>query len=89
MRKKDLYLAEVTDTFGGELNYSWVRRYRIRARSILGAVRKLHNAEGLNFRKIWGDCDQATYQAKGACIAASIQYCSDTADRYVYAPTEL
>ncbi len=33
------YNVEVTDTFCGEANYSWIRRYSIRARDLSHAVR--------------------------------------------------
>ena len=61
---------ELTDTFGGEANYGWVRRYTIEASSMLGAIRKLSRIEGLNFRKEY----EGRYNAKGACICAFIDY---------------
>ncbi len=64
------YLAEVTDTFGGEANYCWVRRYRIKASSELGAIRKLHNLEGYAWRKEY----DGRYRAQGACIVAFVEY---------------
>lgn len=33
------YQVEHTDTFGGEANYSWVKRFEVKASSMLGAVR--------------------------------------------------
>lgn len=38
---KNVYFIEVTDTFGGEANYSWVTRHKIHANSMRGAVNKL------------------------------------------------
>ena len=35
------YKIEITDTFGGEANYSWVRRYEIAANTMKGAMQKL------------------------------------------------
>lgn len=32
---------EITDTFGGEANYCWVKRGELAARTRLGAVRKV------------------------------------------------
>jgi hypothetical protein len=68
--KTNTYLAEVTDTFGGEANYCWVRRYRINASSELGAIRKLHNLEGYAWRKEY----EGRYKAQGAHIVAFIEY---------------
>lgn len=37
-KKRELYKIEITDTFGGEANYCWIRRYIVKAVSELGAV---------------------------------------------------
>jgi hypothetical protein len=58
---------EVTDTFGGELNYCWLNRYIIKAKNIRGALIKLSKHTGLNFRY-----NGLHYKAKNACIAAYI-----------------
>lgn len=69
------YYFELTDTFGGESNYSWVQRHKITANSLHGALIKLSNFTCLNFR-----FDGNRYNAKGACICAfllddeSVQY---------------
>ena len=70
---KKLYTAEVTDTFSGEANYCWVRRYTIKATSELGAIRQLSRHEGLSFRK---DYD-GRYNAVRACICAFVQEADD------------
>jgi hypothetical protein len=70
---KNLYAVEVTDTFGGEANYCWVRRYTIKSVSMLGAVQKLSRHEGLSFRKSYG----GRYDAKGACVCAFIDYADE------------
>ena len=47
---KMIYFVEVTDTFGGEVNYSWVRRYLVRAKSIRDRCVKrawIQNAQSL------------------------------------------
>lgn len=44
------YYIEVTDLFGGEMNYSFVQRYLIDSISIRGAISKLSRHLGLNFR---------------------------------------
>ena len=40
------YLLTVTDLFGGEANFSWVRRYKVTAKSHLGAIQKLAKHTG-------------------------------------------
>jgi hypothetical protein len=44
------YYIELTDLFGGELNYSYIKRYTTKAKSIQGAIGKLSREIGLNFR---------------------------------------
>ena len=41
MRKQNLYFVEETDTFGGEANYSYVKRYIVKASTERGALRKV------------------------------------------------
>jgi hypothetical protein len=50
------YFAEITDTFGGEANYSWVTRHKIKAASIRGALIRLNRDSGLGFRS--AGCDR-------------------------------
>lgn len=64
---KTTYYIEVTDTYGGELNYCWIRRYAVRASSERGAMRVIGDHEGYNLRY-----DGWKWNFKGACIAAYI-----------------
>jgi len=49
MKKELLTLNyEYTDTFGGESNYSWVRRGTVTAKTERGLVRAAKKAVGLN-----------------------------------------
>jgi hypothetical protein len=52
-----MYQVEHTDTFGGESNYSWVRRYEIRARG------KTHKGERLSLVR----------QAKALCGLSGVR----------------
>ena len=72
--KTELFFAEVTDTYGGEANYSWVRRYSIRAKSMRGAAIKLNRAEGYGFRLESDYGDSRRYRAPNCCICAFISY---------------
>ena len=63
------YRVEVTDLFGGEANYSWVRRYEFTAKSDLAAVRKAKNLAGWTGirceREDYGD--QIVLRPRGLC----------------------
>lgn len=48
------FYCELTDTFGGEANYSWATRFKVRASTMRGAMLKVGRAAGLHFR-ISGD----------------------------------
>jgi hypothetical protein len=54
-RKQTFFFAEITDIFGGDANYSWVTRHKIKASSVRGALIKLNRDSGLGFRINWGD----------------------------------
>lgn len=60
------YYFEITDTFGGETNYSWVKRVCVEAKSLRGALIKLSKHSGYHWR-LSGD-DQ--WDAKGASVRA-------------------
>jgi hypothetical protein len=59
------FYFEMTDTFGGELNYSWIKRFEIKASSLHGALIKLSRETGFNFR-----FNGFNYQARNACVCA-------------------
>ena len=71
------YNIEVTDTFGGDANYCWVRRYAVTAKSMLGAVQKLASIEGSGWKVDYNDGNFARYNLKGACVCAFIEECWD------------
>ena len=76
------FYVEVTDTFNGEANYVWVRRYIVSAKSELGAIRKVGREEGLPFRKEWDDGLCVRYYAKGMNIAAFVSYFDSDCGHY-------
>lgn len=45
-----IFFVEITDTFGGEANYSWVTRHKVRATTERGAMRKIGRESGLSWR---------------------------------------
>ena len=48
------WVIEITDTFGGEANYSWVTRHVLKAASLHGALCKLSRASWLNWHGVGG-----------------------------------
>lgn len=67
MNMKTIFYIEVTDTFGGDLNYCWIRRYAVKANTERGAMRVLGQHEGCALRN-----DGACWRFVGACIAAYV-----------------
>ena len=63
---------EVTDTFGGEANYSWVRRYTVKAKSFRGAIQSLARQYGSGWVKEVECGDYAQYRLKGCAICCFI-----------------
>jgi hypothetical protein len=73
---KHIYRIEVTDTFCGESNYSWVRRYEFTAKSDLAAVRKAKNLAGWNGIRCEREdySDQIVLRPRGICQIMFIDY---------------
>ena len=76
MSRKPLntYHIEITDTFGGEANYSWKREYLVKAVSILGAVQKLSRSQGAGWEVDYSSFDSARYNLAGACVCCFVSY---------------
>ena len=72
------YLIEVTDTFGGDANYSWVRRYVTEARTIRGAITKLAKSQGAGWKVGYSDGQSARYNLRGACVCAFVEWIDDS-----------
>ena len=71
------FAIEITDTFGGEANYSWVKRFSVEAKSILGAVQKVARDQGGGWRVEYNNGDFARYNLKGACVCMFVEYAED------------
>lgn len=72
-KKKNTYVIEMTDTFNGEANYSWVRKYQTQSVSVRGAITKLAKHYGRNFRQDYCDKFSARYNAVGASICVFVE----------------
>jgi len=81
---QSLFYVEITDTYGEDANYSWVKRYKVSASSELGAIRKVSAETGLNFRKEWDDGITARYDAKHCAVCAFLSPYEDQSDHYSY-----
>ena len=77
---------EVTDTFGGEANYSWVKRFTIPSKldeSKLATIRRAKKAAGLNGVR----CNTSDYgdswrlDIRGACVVCFVSWV-DEESRY-------
>ena len=69
-----IFYIEVTDTFSGEVNYSWVRRYKYEAKSVLGAIQKLARDYGGGWRLDYDTGDIARYNLLGAAICCFVTF---------------
>lgn len=81
---KNIYFIEITDTFGGEANYSWVRRYLVRASSERGAVCILARHYGAG----WINDGAGRYNLRGACVCLFVEWVDEAdvdefVDRYL------
>jgi len=65
---KQTYFVEMTDTFGGEANYSWVNRFLVQSVSMRGAISKVTRETGYHARVNYDCGDMARYDAIAACI---------------------
>jgi hypothetical protein len=72
MKRKPLSLfrVEVTDTFGGDANYCWARRYHVKARTMRGAVLMAARDSGYSgrIRKTMDCGDMTRHDVRGACV---------------------
>ena len=85
-----MYYIEMTDTFAGEMNYSWVRRYKVKAKTLKAAMRKVSMHTGYNARRQWNmGGEEAVYKVVGACIAYSVTRRDDDENRREYYTHEL
>jgi hypothetical protein len=78
------YFVEITDTYGGEANYSWVTRHKVEAASIRGAIWKISRASGLNWRKSWdaGGVEGARYDSKSGATCLFIEHWDEAHENF-------
>ena len=61
---RNFYFVEITDTCGGEANYSWVTRLKVDASTMRGAINKVAKNTGLQWRKDGDYGDMLRYNSK-------------------------
>jgi beta-xylosidase len=59
------YYIYLTDLFCGSLNYSFVTKFIVTAKSERGAVQKMSRLTGLNFRHYFGEIYHSTTKLTG------------------------
>jgi len=79
---KEIFFVEVTDTYGGEANFSWVHRFKVHATSFRGAIGKVSRETGFSFRKDYGTGDSARYNVQGACVCAFVSGYENEAEHF-------
>lgn len=73
-KPKNLFFVEVTDTFGGEANYCWVRRFKVHASTQRGAMRKVTQHMGYGgVQQDWCYGDSSRWLWRNACICAFVE----------------
>jgi len=78
----ELFFVEITDTFGGEANYSWVKRFIVRAGTFRGAISKVSKETGYSFKCVMSSGDMNRYDTKSACICAFVSQAENEAEVY-------
>ena len=73
MKTPRFFFVEVTDVYGGEANYSWVTRHKVRASTMRGAVNRVSRDSGLHWHCVGDYGDQKRFDsASGAtCLFVS------------------
>ena len=75
---KHTFNIEVTDTYGDEANYSWVRRYTVTAKSFRGAIMALSRQHGGYWKFDYNLCNNSVrYNQRGAAVCAFIEYANN------------
>ena len=86
MKMSNIYFVEVTDTYGGEANYCWVRRFKVHANTERGAMRKVSNrlsyAGGV--AKDYDTGDMSRWVWRKACVCAFVEGYADQAEHVMH-----
>jgi hypothetical protein len=84
-----LYYIEVTDTFGGEANYSWVTRHIIHGNTMRGAIQRFSRMSGINWYCVSNYIDQKRYDStSGATCFFIKEYNEENTEGYRFSTDE-
>ena len=78
----EIFYVEVTDTYGGEANYSWVRRYKVHANTMRGAMLKVARHLGVHTKRVMDCGDLHRYDFLNAAVCAFVMGYEDQAERW-------
>ena len=76
-REQNDFFVVMTDTFGGEANFSWVHHFKVRASSFRGAIGKVTRETGYRARKTADYGDMARYNVPGCAICYFVEWFDD------------
>lgn len=83
--RQNMYFVEITDTYGGEANYSWVTRHCVTASTMRGAMRKVSRDSGLSWHCVDEYGDIVRYDSKsGATCAFIADWDNDMHSKYLH-----
>ena len=88
--KQNLYFVEITETYGGYVNYSWVTRHCVTrqcvtASSTRGAMWKVSRDSGLSWHCVGGYGDAVRYDSKsGATCAFITEWDNEVHSQYLH-----
>jgi hypothetical protein len=80
-----LWFVEMTDTYGGEANYCWANRFKVRASTPTGAIRKVAKETGYSGRvhKVMDCGDLIRHDVRRAAICYFTQPWSEYDAEYL------
>ena len=88
-KEHSLYFVEMTDTYGGEANYSWVNRFLVKAASFQGAISKVTRKTGIRARLDYTTGDSARYRCPGHCIVYFVNWSDEGREAEEYSRIEI
>ena len=74
---QSFFYVELTDTFAGEANFSWVQRFKVSAQTMRGAVWKISRETGGAWRAAWDSGEMMRYDSKSHATCFFIEHYDD------------
>lgn len=72
---RQIYEVTITDTFGDDVNWSWVRKHYVYANSPRGAMKIASGRYGAKgWRLVYDSFDETRYDLKGAPVCAFVTH---------------